>query len=282
MLDLHHAVLDHGGLISTEELIAIGLTRSRIAGLVSRGTLLRLRRGWFSVPGIAADAARAARVGGLITCGQALRAHGFWAIDDGRLHVLVPRHATRLRSAGDRHRRWEPGTPGLRLHWALARSTTHRLIAAPVDALTTMRGCATRDIYLASLESVLHRDPSLGQELAFAGHSALQGFVDGRCESGIETLFRVRMLHRLPPLRPQVTIPGVGRVDFLVGARLVVELDGQAFHDSESAFENDRRRDAELSRRGFRVLRFSYRQVLDHWPSVEAAVLAAVARGDHH
>jgi hypothetical protein len=30
------------------------------------------------------------------------------------------------------------------------------------------------------------------------------------------------------------------------------------------------------------VLRFSYRQVMERWEEVEAAILAAVIRGDHH
>jgi very-short-patch-repair endonuclease len=79
-----------------------------------------------------------------------------------------------------------------------------------------------------------------------------------------------------------VSIPGVGRVDFLLGSRLVIEVDGTTFHDRGSQFENDRRRDAELSARGYRVLRFSYRQILYDWPLVEAAIWAALARRDNH
>ncbi|WP_162253795.1 endonuclease domain-containing protein [Yonghaparkia sp. Soil809] len=281
MVDIHHAVRHFGGLISTSELETIGVTRGRLAGLVSRRALVRVRRGWFSAPDIAADAVRAARVGGTITCAQSLRAHGYWAVPDGSLHVLVPRNAARLRSAGDARRAYEPGTPGLRVHWMSPGSHRNRLVADPVDAIATLRFCAPRELYLASLESVLHRSPGLRQDLVAAGHRIVPDLVDGTCESGTETLFRLRMHGRLPSLRPQVRIPGVGSVDFLIGERLVIEIDGASFHDTESTFENDRRRDAELSRRGFRVLRFSYRQVMEHWSIVEAAVLAALQRGDH-
>lgn len=81
--------------------------------------------------------------------------------------------------------------------------------------------------------------------------------------------------------RQQVDIPGVGRVDFLLGIRLVVEVDGAEFHTSRPSFEEDRRRDAVLSALGYRVLRFSYVQVERNWDQVAASILAALARGDH-
>jgi very-short-patch-repair endonuclease len=43
--------------------------------------------------------------------------------------------------------------------------------------------------------------------------------------------------------------------------RLVVETDGWGYHSSRAAFEADRARDVQLQRRGFTVLRFTYRQV---------------------
>lgn len=76
----------------------------------------------------------------------------------------------------------------------------------------------------------------------------------------------------------QVHVVGVGRVDFLIGDCLVIEVDSKEHH---SDAYRDRRRDAELSARGFRVLRFMYSQILFEWPSVESAILAAVGRGDH-
>ncbi|MDP9027822.1 MAG: endonuclease domain-containing protein [Actinomycetota bacterium] len=103
---------------------------------------------------------------------------------------------------------------------------------------------------------------------------------DGICESGIETLFWLHFRHLSP--RRQVHIEGVGYVDFLFGNRLVVEVDGEHFHTDPLAFETDRRRDALLSLLGFRVLRFSFRQVMERWPEVEAAVYAAIARGDRY
>lgn len=96
-------------------------------------------------------------------------------------------------------------------------------------------------------------------------------------ESGGESLARFGMLADGIRAQQQVSIPGVGRVDFVVGTCLVIEVDGAEFHD----FEEDRRRDAILSALGYRVLRFSYKQVQDRWAEVHSAILAAIARGDH-
>jgi very-short-patch-repair endonuclease len=66
-------------------------------------------------------------------------------------------------------------------------------------------------------------------------------------------------------------------VDFLFAAhRLVVETDSWRHHRSREAFENDRARDALLAQAGYRTLRFTYRQVVDHPAGVAAAIAATL------
>jgi uncharacterized protein DUF559 len=67
--------------------------------------------------------------------------------------------------------------------------------------------------------------------------------------------------HGLP--RPRVNACRSGyEVDLSwPGRRLVVELDGRAHHAVAAAFERDRRRDVDLEARGWRVVRFSWRQL---------------------
>lgn len=67
-------------------------------------------------------------------------------------------------------------------------------------------------------------------------------------------------------------------MDFLVGHRLVIEVDGRAFHTGP-AFDEDRRRDFELVMRGYLVLRLSYRQVVDDWDRTRAGLLASWRAG---
>ncbi len=68
---------------------------------------------------------------------------------------------------------------------------------------------------------------------------------------------------RLPTPLTNVRI-GRHEVDFhWPEQRLVLEVDGYAFHSSRRAFEHDRLRDAELQAAGHAVLRFTWRQLRD-------------------
>ena len=81
----------------------------------------------------------------------------------------------------------------------------------------------------------------------------------------------------LPRPRANVRV-GNYEVDFLwPDAQLVVEVDGFAFHGSRTAFERDRRKQAELVARGLRVSRVTWRQIADEPLAVVAGVASALA-----
>ena len=79
--------------------------------------------------------------------------------------------------------------------------------------------------------------------------------------------------------RPRVNAIVAGyEVDFLWPAtRLIAETDGAAAHLTAAAFERDRQRDAALQVAGFRVVRFTWRQV-SRDPQEVAATLSALLR----
>jgi very-short-patch-repair endonuclease len=62
------------------------------------------------------------------------------------------------------------------------------------------------------------------------------------------------------------------------GQRVVVEGDGRAFHDTQFAFERDRRRDRELVAAGYRVLRVTWKQ-LEREPDRVLGAIAQLIRG---
>jgi hypothetical protein len=61
--------------------------------------------------------------------------------------------------------------------------------------------------------------------------------------------------------------------------RLVVEMDGFAFHRHRAAFERDRARDAELIAAGYRVVRLTHRRLHDYPEAVAGQLRRLLAAG---
>jgi very-short-patch-repair endonuclease len=164
----------------------------------------------------------------------------------------------------------------VKVHWNRSTTGVSRVVASPVDALLDWSNCVEREWVLGSANDLVrHGHPDASAALAALGVGEFDG-IDGICESGTEVVFYRRMLTLgLAPWR-QVPVPGAGRLDFLFGTCLVVEVDGRTFHDTSDTFEADRHKDALVTARGGRVLRFSHDQVLGRWPEVAAAVHRAL------
>ena len=112
-------------------------------------------------------------------------------------------------------------------------------------------------------------------------HREVLKLADASAQSGLESKARLR-LHALGiPYRTQVYFDRVGKVDLVVGDRLVLELDGKEWHFTEAAFAEDRRRDLLLNERGCHVIRLTYAQVMFEWPRIEALLRALVSRHEH-
>lgn len=107
--------------------------------------------------------------------------------------------------------------------------------------------------------------------------------VDGRSESGTESVLRVLLLDAGIPATPQPPLP-LGyreRADLLVGDRLLIECDSDQHHGEPERRKADLRRDAWLTSLGFVVLRFDYSDVFNDPDAVVATVASVVERGDH-
>lgn len=260
------------GLHSTRELRAAGFRTRDIRGAVVSGALQRPRRGWYATPGTPPDLVTACRVGGRLTCLGALRLHGCWVPGVFGVHVRVADGIEVTRIAGSR------------LHWSTARVGPG--LDSPEEALSTAADCLSLRELVIVADSLSNRSilsmPSIARALTRTprGRRALE-LVDPRAESGIETMLRLALRRLRVRVRSQVVVPGVGRVDFLIGERLVIEADGYEWHADRDAFERDRARDREFVGRGYLVLRVTYRQAHDDLDAVTVAVLGIVRRRDH-
>jgi hypothetical protein len=84
-----------------------------------------------------------------------------------------------------------------------------------------------------------------------------------------------------PDVNPKLVLDGrTVRPDLLWRDRhVVVELDGAAWHDERLAREDDAERQALLEAHGYRVLRITWRQLVDHPQQTIARIRAALGLG---
>jgi len=131
-------------------------------------------------------------------------------------------------------------------------------------------GLATEDS-LASLLARYPRRPGVPALRAILARDGTPAFVRSEAEARFLALLRRA---RLPAPRVNDVVRGF-EVDFFWPAfRLIVEVDGFAYHGSRAAFEKDRRRDTALEGMGLRVMRVTWRQVTEE----SEALLVSLSR----
>lgn len=249
-----------------------GLSRRILSAAVRNGTILRVRNGVFALPTAPPEVITAAQHGGALTCSGALRSHGVWTLDeDTDPHVWLGAHG--------------------RTHHVDCTCTGHYFegrtlfgIAPLEDALVHVYLCRGDEAFFVALESALRlRLVEAAGRARIRSRLSLkaQWLIDlarADADSGLESLLRLR-LHLLGILLEcQVEIPSVGRVDFVIDGRLILEADGTGNHGDAAHRHRDLMRDAEASRQGFETLRFDYAMIVHDWPIVAAAIVSAVTR----
>lgn len=138
----------------------------------------------------------------------------------------------------------------------------------------TTIGRTIEDLHATSLDPHLLRRARRQAELTGI---RLDGVASDNTRSDLETLFlELFALHRIPP--PEVNAKlGRRTVDFLWRSqRLVVEADTWTYHRGSVAFEDDHARDLDLHAAGYKVRRFTDRQLEDEPERVAAVVRVAL------
>lgn len=260
------------GIARGVQLQQFGCTRTQLASAARSGEIVRVRTGVYALPGTDPYVVAAARHGGALTCAAALRRHGVWLLPGVTdvIHVWMGTAGRKHHDDCECATHYTPGTAGLGL--------------APVAAaLVHLYRCADQETFFAAYESAWNqrlimasdRDRIRRELPRTAGW--LLDLARGDAESGLESLLRLR-LHLLGiRLDCQVEIDGVGRVDFVIDGRVILEADGKQNHEN-SMRHKDLIRDAAASARGFETLRFDYAMIIHDWDRVVAAILPALAR----
>lgn len=282
------SVSRHGGVASLAELRNDGVSESSRVASLRRGDIYRVRNGWFCLPSADPGLIAATRVGGRLTCVSLLKSQGLWTMPDDRLHVAVSDNASRLRSPLDRHVRLDLADESIALHW------NHYEWAPPLTQATDtidaaighLMRCVPRVSALVTIDSALNHKLITLKRLSVVAarvpgnHQWILKNADATAQSGLETLARCGLRKHQIRVRTQVKINGVGTVDWLIGDRLILELDSRAHHLGDN-YEKDRTRDLHALEQGYLVLRVSYKRVMEDWESVERVILSLVRRREH-
>jgi very-short-patch-repair endonuclease len=231
-------------------------SRRALRSAVAVGDVVRAARGVYATRDAHPDLVAAVALGGVRSCHTAAAALGLDLVDPpSRPHVTSP--------PGSR------GTwPGTVVHRRKVRD-----LDGCTDPLTTVLDCLRclpRRFALVPLDHALRRGLVTVTELQEAAarmnrndpRRELVAMADPECGSALESVARVDLLDEGYHLRSQQVLEPAGRTDFVVDDWLVVEVDGFTFHSARERRDDDLRRDAELRRRGFVVLRFSWSQVV--------------------
>lgn len=263
-----------------------GVTRSQLRAGLNKGRFTRPRPGWYAVDTADPEAVEAVSRRGALSCLSVLERYGVWIPEcAGGLHVRGDAQSHRLRSGRfcTQFGRPEPVRSAVDDPLTALR---HALRCLDPEGITVV--C---DSLLNTSRRALAGDPVTEiltpTEVASAFHGAPNRVVDcfnrcdDRAESGTETMIRLRLRSRNVKVNVQVPLPGIGRVDLLVGERLVVEADSVAHHTGIERYRMDRKRDQQAARLGLLHMRLTYENVVYEWAETENTIMSIVRDGLH-
>jgi very-short-patch-repair endonuclease len=264
-----------GDIAHSAEARAAGFSRQTMADAVKQGLLKRVRRFWLIGPGADDALVRAVAAGGRLSCVSAASRHGLWVPPHSTLHIAVKPTASRV------------PREGIVAHWSIGPAPVSQYAVEDhlLNALLLVAECVSRDLALTVWESAVRRGLVQAGVLARVHWRSLRAReVAAACstlsDSGLESIFLARICDLGVGIRQQVWIDG-HPVDFLIGDRLIVQLDGFEHHGSPTARRRDMDADARLVLLGYTVLRFDYQQVMFEWEQVQAVLVTAMAQRLH-
>jgi Transcriptional regulator, AbiEi antitoxin/Protein of unknown function (DUF559) len=265
------------GVVSREQLRALGLSSQAVYRRLRKRCLIRLHPGVYAV-GHLALSSRWRDFAAVLACGpDALLSHrsaaDLWGIrrtSSPRIEVTAPRG--------------RKGPAGITVHRsrvvhlddrtavdAIAVTSVARTLVDLADVLSLRaleRAINEAELLglfdLAALDRTLERLPNRGGRGRLRRALALYLPTAPFTRSQVERDFiRLCADHGLPQPSANLAIAGE-EVDLIwTDARLIVEIDGTAVHGTTRAFHEDRRRDRALATRGFQVVRVTEHDLVD-------------------
>lgn len=273
-----------GGVATRRELLEVA-SRAEINRALAEGSVHRPRRGRYVLPQVAESRRVAHELSGVVGLRSAALAHG-WKVRTvpERPEVIVPR---------DRKVRAQSRPRALIRRSLLDPHEIERGVTAPLRTVVDCARHLSFDEALAVADSALRSRVLRPADLARAAASAqgagrarvLRVLTHAQAEAAnpFESSLRAIALD-VPGLVvvPQVGIRVAGGVRVVpdlvdVGLGLVLEADSHEFHTGRQRLTSDCWRYDELLLAGWRVVRFTWEQVMFHRAWVHSVLVRAVA-----
>ncbi|MGB3706931.1 type IV toxin-antitoxin system AbiEi family antitoxin domain-containing protein [Gordonia sp. (in: high G+C Gram-positive bacteria)] len=247
------------GVFTYRQLVALGYDERSIRRGVASGDLEPLRRTWYAFRMHDPEVAAAVRAGGVLGCVSALKWHGLWVAPGYR-----DRHVRRSKAKRG------AGLPGCSSPIGRPPAAVEAVDPVPY-ALACAARCMTAEAWIAACDSYLNSSDTGVEELRalmapYGGAltNSLLEKVDGRSQSGTESIVRVRLRSLGFDVVVQPAIDGVGWADLRIGT-LLLECDGRQFHTSREQFGKDRIRDRKSVVDGWTCMRVTLDHILWGW-----------------
>jgi very-short-patch-repair endonuclease len=279
-------------VVSNRQLLELGFARKAIQHDLQTGHLYQLFRGVYAV-GCPSVSWRGRVMGAVLACGsEAVASHqtaaaliGIRPTSRALIDVTTPRSrhgqrgikVHRVRALDPEDRAMAGGIPVTslaRLLLDLAEAVTLRQLKRAFEEAEKRRL-----LDLNAIERLLDRSP--GRHGAKPLRQVIAEYVEPPItQAELERLF-IELCDLFGIPRPQTNVIVAGRVVDGVWheQRVVIELDSRTHHMTTAAFEEDRRRDADLMLAGYRVLRITWRRLVDEPAAVAEIVRRLLAAG---
>ncbi|MHC6594938.1 DUF559 domain-containing protein [Arthrobacter sp. C152] len=260
-----------GGVARSAQLLEAGFPRRDLLRPREAGAT-QPRRGVFVLPGCEESILGAVLNNGRLSCASAASHYGLWLRNPPPLLHLACNHGHGRGFVRHLTVRF-PGHPFLPVA-GVEDVALHALgCLAPPDSTAV----ATSAIRLHGVPRELLASQLLADRSSVARRMLQE--IDVRAESIVEVdaqhLFRTNGI----AYEAQVFLPGIGRVDFLLGGFLIVEIDGFAFHSERKDMLRDRDRNNASTISGYAVLRYMPEHIWFNPGKVVAEIRAVLAGG---
>ena len=275
----------HDGVITLAQARHAGLSRQSVNQRVRSGRWRQCSRGVYFVDDRPFTDAARVRAAVWSFGDQAVASglaaawwHGLTRFAPLDVDVTMPRSGSGRKREGARLRRRDLAPADV------VESRGLRVTALPLTAIeAAVRGRRNRDL----MDRALQHDANLrdlwnahlrnkGRYGSPAARILLQAAADGEHSEAERLLTKLMRAAQITGWRTNVRVGGYV-VDVLFRrARVVIEVDGWAFHSDAQAFQNDRERQNALSLQGWQVLRFTWLDLVEYPDRVVATIQAAI------